>query len=64
LVCRLIVESALMRTESRGAHFREDYPDRDDERWLARIVHASNRIGDHIFVPGKVSISRVAKESS
>jgi succinate dehydrogenase / fumarate reductase flavoprotein subunit len=26
--------SALSRTESRGGHYREDYPNRDDDNWL------------------------------
>ncbi len=29
---------ALQRTESRGAHFRQDYPQRDDARWLKRTL--------------------------
>jgi len=37
-VAETIVCSALERTESRGAHFRTDFPDRDDERWLKHIT--------------------------
>jgi fumarate reductase flavoprotein subunit len=29
---------ALERSESRGAHFREDFPRRDDARWLKRTL--------------------------
>jgi L-aspartate oxidase len=32
-VSNLIVQAALRRTESRGGHFRSDYPDRDDKNW-------------------------------
>jgi succinate dehydrogenase / fumarate reductase flavoprotein subunit len=30
--------AALRRTESRGAHYRDDYPKRDDENWLRHTL--------------------------
>ena len=38
----LIARSALAREDSRGAHFREDFPETDNARWLANIYLARN----------------------
>lgn len=42
-----IAESALQRKESRGAHSRVDYPDRDDKHWLKHTFI-------HLIEDGKV----------
>ncbi len=34
----VIVEGALKRNESRGAHYRTDFPKRDDENWLKHTL--------------------------
>lgn len=38
LTGEMVARSALMRTESRGFHQREDYPARDDANWLKWII--------------------------
>jgi L-aspartate oxidase len=38
VVADLIVQSASLRKESRGLHYIEDYPQKDDQSWLKDTV--------------------------
>ncbi len=59
VVAELLVQSALIRTESRGSHFRSDYPERDDARWLANVYVERGADGAPRFELRPVSLHRL-----
>jgi len=57
-VAETIVQSAQRREESRGAHQRIDFPDRDDERFLAHSLVHRNADGSSRVEYPPVTITR------
>jgi L-aspartate oxidase len=50
----IIARAALMREESRGSHYRDDFTERDDARWRTRILWSS---GGPSFEPVAAPVS-------
>ena len=39
-LARIVIESALARQESRGAHYRSDHPQRDDQKFMQHSIYS------------------------
>jgi succinate dehydrogenase/fumarate reductase flavoprotein subunit len=57
-VAEVMASSALFRKESRGTHFREDCPQRDDENWLKHTGVRSER-GKPVLTDKDVILSKL-----
>ncbi|EHQ88799.1 succinate dehydrogenase flavoprotein subunit [Desulfosporosinus youngiae] len=56
-LARVITLGALNRNESRGAHYKPEYPERDDENWLKTTIAAWTSTGPELsYEPVDVSL--------
>jgi succinate dehydrogenase / fumarate reductase, flavoprotein subunit len=56
VVCEAVLRSALMRQESRGAHYRSDFPEIDDSKWKVNI-HCTKRGEEMVMF--KLPVSKI-----
>lgn len=51
-ILEMAAQSALLRKESRGVHYREDYPDTDNDQWLMESIVTHKADGFEVtYVP-------------
>jgi L-aspartate oxidase len=46
MLATTLVQHARLREETRGSHWRDDYPERDDAHWQVRLVSTLSPDGE------------------
>ena len=67
-VAQMVCRAALERTESRGSHFRSDFPEEDNQNWLKNIVMRKANNGTSLEITpvrlGLVKMAPLTKNNS
>ena len=61
-VATVLAANAKMRKETRGSHWREDYPDTDDVNWHVRLVSRLDEDGVLVTVREDVPVAAAARD--
>jgi L-aspartate oxidase len=57
-LARLVAQAALIRRESRGAHYRSDFPDRDDENFQRHTLQRRGGMSEGTTTPADFTKTR------